>query len=248
MHSSNHSAISRFLERLLRRSPLSAEEQAAILALRSHASQVAAHRDIVSLGEQVQHSCLVVEGLVGRFDQMRDGRRQITALHIPGDMCDLHSVVSPIAGWGLEALTTTTILHVPHQDLRNLVTAHPGIALAFWRDTTADASVLAKWIGNLGRRDAASRIAHLFCEVGMRMEQAGLGTRTQFRLPMTQTQIADAMGLTPVHVNRTMQTLRRDQIVRTEQRTIHVDNWARLSEIAEFDPEFLLAEPMQIAA
>jgi CRP-like cAMP-binding protein len=92
----------------------------------------------------------VVEGLVGRFDQMKDGRRQISALYIPGDMCDLHSTVMPVAGWGLEAITTTTVLHVPHYDLRNLATEFPNVALAFWRDTTADASVLAKWVGNSG--------------------------------------------------------------------------------------------------
>jgi CRP-like cAMP-binding protein len=248
MQNSNHAPLSRFLERLLRRSHLSSEEQAAILGLRSQASQVAAHRDIVSLGEQVHYSCLVVDGLVGRFDQMKDGRRQITALHIPGDMCDLHSVVWPISGWGLEAMTTTTVLHIPHSELRQLATDHPAIALAFWRDTTADASVLAKWVGNLGRRDAASRLAHFFCEIGMRMEQAGLGTRTDFGLPMTQTQIGDAMGLTSVHVNRTLQALRADRVLRTDRRTIHVEDWARLVQLAEFDPEFLLIEPMQVAA
>lgn len=248
MELSNHTALGRFLARLLRRSHLSAEEQSAILSLRSHASQASAHRDIVSQGEKVDHACLVVDGLVGRFDQMKDGRRQITALHIPGDMCDLQSVVSPVAGWGLEAMTTTTILHISHRDLRTVATVYPAIGLAFWRDTTADASILAKWVGNLGRRDASSRLAHLFCEMGMRNEQAGLGTRTEFSLPMTQSQIADATGLTSVHVNRTLQALRRDQIVSTERRTIYIENWDRLTEIAEFDPEFLLIEPLQQAA
>jgi CRP-like cAMP-binding protein len=153
--------LKRFLDRLLRRSKLSAEERAAVLNVRSRASQVGAHRDIVSPGNKVDHACLVMEGLVGRFDQMRDGRRQITAFHIPGDMCDLQSVVSPVAGWGLEALTTTTILHIPHGDLRRLAVDHPAVALAFWRDTSADASIFAKWVANVGRRDALSRLAHL---------------------------------------------------------------------------------------
>lgn len=248
MEPSNHSALSRFLRRLLRRSQLSPEEQSAILALRSHASQVGAHRPIVRPGEQIHHSCLIVGGLVGRLDQMKNGRRQITALHIPGDMCDLHSVVSPIAGWGFEALTTSTVLHIPHYELRNVATAYPAIASAFWRDTTADASVLAKWVGNLGRRDAASRIAHLFCELGTRMEHAGLGSRTEFALPITQAQIADAMGLTSVHVNRTLQAMRGERILRTERRTIYVEDWDRLVAIAEFDPEFLLIEDLPRAA
>ncbi len=248
MQASNHSALRRFLNRILRRSKLSAEEQSAILGLRSHASQVSAHRDLVSPGETVHHACLVVDGMMGRFDQMKDGRRQITAFHIPGDMCDLQSVVSPVAGWGLEALTTTTVVHVPHNDLLEVATAYPNIGLAFWRDTSADSSVFAKWVANLGRRDATSRLAHLLCEMGVRMEEAGLGTRTEYGLPVTQTQLADALGLTSVHVNRTLQALRRERIVGTEHRTIRIEDWDRLAELAEFDPEFLLIEPLREAA
>jgi CRP-like cAMP-binding protein len=238
----------RFLDRLLRRSKLSPEEQSAILGLRSHASQVSAHRDIVSPGELVHHSCLVVDGLIGRFDQMKDGRRQITALHIPGDMCDLQSVVSPVAGWGLAAMTTSTVLHIPHYDLRNVATVYPDVGLAFWRNTSANASVFAKWVGNLGRRNAVSRSAHLLCEMGVRMEEARLGTRTEYELPLTQTQLGDALGLTPVHVNRTLRALRDDRIVRIEQRTFYIEDWDRLSELAEFDPDFLLIEPRKKAA
>lgn len=248
MDTSNHVALRRFLDRLLRRSELSPEEQSAILGLRSHASQVRAHSVLVSPGQLVQDARLVVAGLVSRFDQMKEGRRQITALHIPGDMCDLQSVVSPLASWGLEALTTTTILHIPHRDFRNVATVYPAVALAFWRDTSADASVLAKWIGNLGRRDASSRLAHLLCELGLRMEGAGLGTRTEYRLPMTQTRVADVLGLSPVHVNRTLQALRRLGIVRTEQRTIHIEDWDGLAALGEFSPEFLMIEPMSEAA
>lgn len=240
MATSNHSAHERFLERLLRRSPLSHDEQTGILKLRSHASQAAAHRDIVSPGASVDHACLIVDGLAARYDQMRDGQRQITALHIPGDMCDLHSVVAPTAAWGIAALTTTTVLHIPHSDLRALANAYPAVALAFWRDTTADASILAKWTSNLGRRDARARLSHLLCEMGMRMELAGLASRTSYPFAATQEQLADALGLTSVHVNRTLQGLRKDEIVRAEQRTIRIADWERLVAIAEFQPDFLL--------
>lgn len=215
-----------------------------ILDLRSHAIEAPAHRDIVSPGEKVDHACLVVDGLVGRFDQMKNGSRQITAIHIPGDLCDLHSVVAPVAGWGLDALATSTILHIPHGELRAAAVAYPAIAMAFWRDTTADASILAKWVGNIGRKDAMARLAHLLCELGMRMEQAELGTRTEYTVPITQTQLGDVLGLTSVHVNRTMQALRRDGIVRTRNKTIHIDDWPRLLSLAEFDPRFLLVAPM----
>ncbi len=240
MTASNLAALQQFVDRLLRRSPLAPEEQQAILGLRSHAVQVRAHRDVVSPGQEVAHACLVVEGLIARFDQMRDGRRQIVAFHLRGDMCDLHSVPVPIAGWGLEAITTTTLLHIPHVDLWNLATTWPAIALAFWRDTTADGSILAKWAANLGRRDAQSRLAHLLCEMGIRSEQAGLGTRTDFPFEATQSHVADALGLTSVHVNRTLQALRRSGMVRTEDRTIRIADREGLAFLAEFDPDYLL--------
>ena len=244
MANSNCNALARFLERLLLRSTLSAKEQEAILAVRSHASQVAAHRDIVCPGQKVDHACLVVDGLAARFDQMQDGQRQFTAFHIPGDMCDLQSVVAPVAGWGIQAVSTTTVLHIPHGDLRSVAMKYPAIAMAFWRDTTTDASVLAKWVGNLGRKNATARLAHLLCEIGIRMEQAGLGSRTEYPLPATQEQLADALGLTAVHTNRTLQMLRAEGLVRAERRMVYVANWERLASIAEFDPEFLLIERM----
>lgn len=233
-------ALQRFLGRLLCRSPLTDTEQAAILDLRGHVVRVAAHRDIVLPGEETGSACLVVDGLVARFDQMSNGTRQITSLYIPGDMCDLHSVVSPTAGWGLTAVAPTVTLRILHSDLRELAIKYPGIAFAFWRDTTVETSIAAKWVSNVGRREARSRMAHLFCEIGIRTERAGIGTRNDFPLPMTQNQLGDALGLTPVHVNRTLQTLRQDGLVATENRRVHVARWKELADVAEFDPRFLL--------
>lgn len=242
MASSNYSALSRFLRRLLRRSILGVEEQNAILNLRSHAAQVQKNERIVSPGETIDQACLVVDGMIGRFDQMLDGRRQTVAFHLPGDMCDLHSVVSPTVGWGLEAITTTTILWIPHPDLTALVEKYPAIAMAFWRDTTTDASILAKWASNLGRRAAPARLAHLLCELGLRAEQASLGSRNDFPLEATQIQLADALGLTPVHINRTMQFLKREQLVHTVGGVVYVPDFDRLACLADFDPTYLLLD------
>lgn len=233
-------ALERFLARLMSRSVLTPEEQEAILALDCRSAHVPPRVDIVSPGKKVDHSCLVAKGLAARVDQMRNGQRQITAFHIPGDMCDLHSVIAPTAAWGIAALTTTMVVHIPHAALRRLVETYPAVALAFWRDGTADACVLAKWVGNLGRQDARARLAHLVCELGMRMEHAGLGTRLLFDLNATQEQLADALGLTPVHVNRTLQRLRAEGVIATGRQTVEVRDWARLVQIAEFDPAYLL--------
>lgn len=244
-----HPAIEKFVVRLLRRSTLSSEEVHALLTLPCRVTQPQAHADIVRPGETVSHACLVAKGLVARFDQMRDGKRQIAAFHITGDMCDLHSVVAPTAGWGISALSPSTVLFVPHAELRKLAIAYPNVALAFWRDSTADASVLAKWVGNLGRQDARARLAHLLCEMGVRLELADLGTRTSFVLDATQEQLADALGLTAVHVNRTMQALRREGLLATRSRTIEVADWQRFAEVADFDPAYLLLDlPSRAAA
>lgn len=242
------SALRRFLARLLCRSPLDGEEQQAILSLGGRSYEVAPRVDVVTLGETVDYACLVEKGMAARFDQMRNGLRQITAFHIPGDMCDLHSVVAPTAAWGIAALTHSTIVRVPHSRLLELVETYPGIALAFWRDGIADASILAKWVGNLGRQDARSRLAHVICEFGVRMEEAGLGSRTAFDLQLTQEQLADAMGLTPVHVNRTLQRLRSEGLLSFLNRRVEIPDWQRLVAVAEFDPAFLLLGPLSEAS
>jgi len=236
------SALHKFLARLTLRSRLSDEEQRAILALDGREVFTAAHCDIVRPGQTIDFACLVSGGLAGRFDQLANGHRQITALHIPGDMCDLHSVAVPHAGWGIEALTGTNTLRIPHSSLRQLAERYPAIAYAFWRDTIADASVLAKWISALGRRSAKSRMAHLICEMGIRMEQAELGTRHCYDLPATQAQLADVLGVTSVHLNRTFQALRRDGLLFTDGLAIRVPDFVRLSRLAEFDPQYLLLD------
>ncbi len=232
--------ISKFLARLLLRSPLNQEEQEAILALEGRETRFDAHRDIVRPGQTNDFACLVAEGLAGRFDQLANGHRQITALHIPGDMCDLHSVAVPHTGWGIEALAPTVILRIPHRQLRELTVSYPAIAFAFWRDTVVDSSILAKWISALGRRAAKERLAHLICEMGVRMEQAGLGSRDCFRLRTTQAQLADVLGLTAVHLNRSLQALRAADVVNMEGFKVQTTDVNRLRAIAEFDPQYLL--------
>jgi CRP-like cAMP-binding protein len=235
-------ALQRFVNRLASRSLLTADEESALLSLNGQIKQVATHNDFVRQGEQVDHACLVVDGLVGRFGQNADGARQITCLHIPGDMADLPSVVSPKAGWGLSSLTSTTILRIPHASLRRIAAEHPGIAEAFWRDCVADGSIFSEWVVNVGRRDAISRLAHLFCELAIRCEQAGQGDRAAFPLPITQRDLADATGLTDVHVNRTLKELREQPIVDLRSGTVTIHDWDRLAKIGDFDAGFMLLE------
>ena len=228
-----------FLTRLTSRSLLTEAEQQAILNLPGHAEQVQPNRDFVPLGDIADHVSLIVAGIVGRFDESSDGARQITAMHIAGDVCNLHSVVQPHATSALQALSVATILRIPHVAIRAAAGRYPAVAEALWRDCTVDAAILAEWVVNVGRRDAKTRIAHLLCEMATRLDAGKGATAFAFDFPLTQTQLAEATALTAVHVNRTLQSLRADGLLEWHQRLIRVPDWDALVERAEFDPSYL---------
>jgi len=232
--------LQRFLDRLNSRSILTSEEQQAVLDLPGQAEQVHANQDFVALGQRVDHSCLMVAGIVGRFDQNGEGVRQITAMHLPGDMCDLHSVVQTIPTSALQALSVATILRIPHTAIRSVAAHYPAVAEALWRDCMVDSSILCEWVVNVGYRDAKMRIAHLLCEMANRLGAMVEGMDDiVFDLPVTQTQLADATALTPVHVNRTLQSLRAQGLVDWHQRVVRLPRLKALMEVAEFDCDYL---------
>lgn len=228
-----------YLARLTSRSVLTDEEQQAVLNLPGHAEQVQPNHDFVPLGDVEDHVSLIVAGIVGRFDQSSDGARQITAMHIAGDVCNLHSVVQPLATSALQALSVATILRIPHVAIRAAAAHYPALAEALWRDCTVDAAILAEWVVNVGRRDAKTRIAHLLCEMASRLDASKGANDFVFDFPVTQTQLAEATALTAVHVNRTLQSLRADGLVEWHQRIIRVPQWNQLMERAEFDDAYL---------
>jgi CRP-like cAMP-binding protein len=235
-------ALPLFLRRLMLRSALTQQEQDAVLSLSSYSVKLMTRRDLVTPGERVDYSCLVADGLVARFEQTALGSRRITAFHIAGDMIDLHSVVLPVASWGTTALTTSTVLKIPHADLQEIATRFPAIARAFWRDTAVDAAVLAKWVANVGQWEARLRIAHVLCEMGRRMEAVRLGTRSQYRFSVTQEQLGNALALTSVHVNRMLRSLREEGILTFRRSEVDIRNLPLLESMANFDPTFLMLD------
>lgn len=230
-----------FIDRLTSRSVLSDEERQAILSLPTRTGRIEANHDFVRIGERVDHCCLIVDGMMGRFGQTLEGARQITALHLPGDVADLHSVVRPVGTSAIQALCTSTVLRISHDELRKVAARFPAVAEAFWRDCMVDAAVLSQWVVNVGRRDAKTRIAHLFCEMAVRTGDDSTPQLT-YHFPITQAQLADASGLTSVHVNRTLQTLRQDGLVDLRARTIRIPDWDSLAELGEFDADYLDAD------
>ncbi len=243
-----NSPLESFATRLQALTPISGDDRAALLSLNGAIIQVAAGIDLVAPGAQGQYAHLVIEGLIGRFAQFSDGKRQITALYVPGDMAGLHALATPSVAPALQALTTTTLIRFPLHEMRAMVRTRPVLAEAFWAYCAVDTTVLARWAANLGRRGATQRMAHLLCEVGLRMEAAGRGERHDFEPGLTQPQLGDALGLTTVHVNRTLKALRTRQLVTVTGRRFVVHDWPELARLGDFDSEYLLLEETSRAA
>ena len=243
-----HSHLNRFVARLHELVPLSADDQSALLALQGDIIQVRANCDVVPPGSEVDCAYLLVHGLVARFAQLKNGDRQLTALHIPGDMADLHSVPVRRSITAIEALTTSTLLRIPLVAFRTLLRERPAVAEALWAYAAVESAIVERWTASVARQAARPRMAHLLCEIGSRMQHAGLGDRCDFTLEMTQAQLADALGLTPVHVNRTLQGLRKESVLSTLFRRFQIHDWERLAAIGEFNPEYLLLPNPELRA
>jgi CRP-like cAMP-binding protein len=243
MYLSAASALETFVERLNALAPLSQEDIGALKGLNGQIAQVRANSEIIMPGAQFEHAVLVATGLVGRYLQLANGERQITAIHVPGEIADLHRIAARSAGSALQALTNARILLISGQDLRAIVAASPRIAQAFWVYSAIDAAILSRWTVILARHEAKARMAHLLCEIGLRLEPSGHGLRNDFLLELTQGQIGDALGLTPVHVNRTLRALKEIGALEIEGRIFRIPDWPRLAAIAEFDPDYLQILP-----
>lgn len=235
--------LARYLNRVESRSILSDEERGALLAIDAPLKRFNARWDLVRPGDDTNFACLVEEGLVGRAEVFAGGSRNTTALYIPGDMADLHSVAVPRAAWVITALTDCAIYQVPHEALRKVASRYPGVGLALWRDTIADASIMSKWISVISRKDTRARIAHLLCEFSIRMGAAMGGGRSTFDLPLTHEQLSEVVGATTVHLGRIFKSLRDAGIVTTDRRRVTVLDRDQLARIAQFDSEYLLLDP-----
>jgi len=185
---------------------------------------------------------LLLEGFVERFKDTPDGRRQILAIHVPGDFVDLHSYPLKRLEHSVAALTDIKVAIFPHAGIRELTARSATITELLWKSTMIDAAINREWIVSIGARGAAVRLAHLFCEMFVRLERAGMASGTKFDLPLTQVDLADATGLTAVHANRMLRQLREDGLVTFRQGVVDIVDWDRLRAFAEFDPTYLFLD------
>jgi CRP-like cAMP-binding protein len=218
---------------------LTEEDKRALREICSDKHQFPANRDIISEGDSPDHIHLMLEGWAARYKVVRDGGRQITAYLIPGDFCDLHVTVLRAMDHGITALTPVTVAFIPPKVIEELPIQRPELARALLWATLVDEAVLRNWIVNLGRRDARERVSHLMCEMHLRMHNIGLADDGSFSMPLTQEEIADTMGLSPVHTNRVLQQLRRDGLITFKGRTLTIPDVHALRSVAGFDPSYL---------
>ncbi|KQS02054.1 hypothetical protein ASG11_14735 [Sphingomonas sp. Leaf357] len=190
-------------------------------------------------GDRPKYCSFLKSGYVYRHKIVGDGGRQIVSIHVAGDLVDLQNILLNESDHNIQALTIAAVLMVPIEDLILVATTHASIAKALWRETLVEASLMREWVANVGRRDARSRTAHMLCEMAMRREHAGLGPRETFDLPMTQEQLGDTLGLTAVHVNRTLKALETDGLITRNKRSVTVADWRGLQQVGDFTSGYL---------
>ncbi|SDM77360.1 cAMP-binding domain of CRP or a regulatory subunit of cAMP-dependent protein kinases [Methylobacterium phyllostachyos] len=239
MKSDDTSVMEMFLGKLERVSDLGEEDRAALLALPYTIRRFGAREDIFSYGEKPAYCCLVLDGWVHRYGIIGDGDRQILLFYIPGDVPDLQHLFLPMLDHTLASITASTLAFIPHRALYGLVERRPRVMAALWRDTLIDTSMYRERVMCLGRRSSIGRTAHFFCEMYLRQELAGLAGDLRCSIPITQGEIADVLGITPVHLNRSLRALRSRQVIDLNGGYLTILDRAALIKTAEFDPTYL---------
>jgi CRP-like cAMP-binding protein len=219
-------------------------ERAAVLGL-PHTRKLLKPSDYIARDGQVaSHSCLLLSGLAYRQKLTKEGGRSISAVHMAGDIVDLQNSLLGKADHSVQALTGAEVAYIPRDAILEIAFRHPVIGMAMWYDTLVDASIFREWILNNARRKGPARIAHLLCEFGVRLEALGLGDRSNYEFPMTQEQVGDATGLTPIHVNRSLKQLAERGLITRTARHVTVADWSSLAASGDFSDEYLHLDPL----
>jgi CRP-like cAMP-binding protein len=233
------SELNPLVRKLSRVFPLDESEQEALKTLRPRIVRFSADTEIIREGDLPTDCNLLLEGLVCRYNLIPEGKRQIISFHFPGDIFDSQSFLLQRMDHGISALTDCKVAAIPHVSLFKLFQAHPRVGMAMWKDSLIDAAIFRQWVTNVGRRDANARTAHLICETFVRLNEVGLAENGTIPWPITQAELADALGMSYVHVNRTLQELRRAGLSSMQRQRLTIHDWQGLTAAAGFDPTYL---------
>jgi CRP-like cAMP-binding protein len=238
-----HKDIRRLLGPLIRKlgryGPLDEEEIGFLEQAASRVVEYDGHEAIIHEGDAPSESCLVAEGFACRFKVLQGGTRQIMAFHIPGDFCDLHSFFLKKMDHGAAAMPWCKIVKIPHGKIGEVSEKYPRLMRAFGWNMAVDAAIHREWMVGMGRRDAYQQIAHLLCELLLRLQSVGLSDGNSYEFPATQAELGDAFGLSAVHVNRMLQKLRAEELISFKGRHVTIPDPERLMKAAGFDPTYL---------
>jgi CRP-like cAMP-binding protein len=198
--------------------------------------------DIICEGDCPEAVNLLIEGFACRYKQLEDGRRQIMAYFVPGDLCDINVFVLRQMDHSIATLSPATVALIPRDTILELMAQHPRITQALWWSTLVDEATLREWVVNLGQRNAYERAAHLLCELFVRLRAVGLTNGNACELPITQSELGDTLGLTIVHTNRMLQDLRRDGLIELKGKYLTILDLSALTQVALFNPTYLHLE------
>lgn len=227
------------VQKIESRAALDEAGRAALLALRFADNTYEPGAFLSREGMPATRSALILEGFAFRQKLGIEGERQILSFHVPGDFVDLECSMLRVADHSVQTLTRCRVAEIPVTDVLALIDEHPRVARALWIDTLVDGSIYREWIMNVGQRPAKQRLAHLYCELAKRLKLAGLGDESGYWMPLTQEQLADATGLTPVHVNRSLKALEAEGLIQRDGRFVTIPDWERLREACDFRELYL---------
>lgn len=228
-----------FIRNLEQRDELTSQERALIESLPANMRSFERGEELVVENSRPNHSCLLLSGFAGREIILRDGKRQIAAVNIPGDFVDLHAMLLKVMDHTVVALTPCRAAFVPHEDLRRVVAESVHLGRLLWLMTVIDAAIHRAWIASIGRRPAGARVGHLVCELFLRLQAVGLSEPNRLDFPVTQSELADMLGLSVVHVNRSLRELREKNLLVWRGNKIEIPDFAALSGACGFEPTYL---------
>jgi CRP-like cAMP-binding protein len=218
---------------------LADDDQLAIVVLPHKIRRLEALSYILRESDRPDRCAVLIDGYAFRHKLTGDGSRQILSINIPGEALDFQNLFLEEADHNIQMLSRGVIADIPREAIEALILAHPEVGRAILITALVEASIFREWVVNIGQRDSRSRIAHLLCEFAYRLNTQDLGVDDAYQLPITQEQLADATGLTPVHVNRVLQALQREGLIERERRMIRFPSWERMQDVADFNPRYL---------
>ncbi len=228
-----------FVEKLQNFGGLTPEATVALTVATARWRVVPAKQDLIREGDRPGPVFVMLEGWACRYKILPDGTRQILAFLMPGDCCDLHIGLLAEMDHGIQTITSARVATIGRKDMEMVMDRHPGVAKAMYIVQLIDEGVLRSWITSMGRRNSIERVSHLVCELYLRASNVGIASDDMFAMPLSQILLADALGMTPVHLNRMLKELRQLGAMRLDRGRMFVTDPAKLAKIAGFDENYL---------